>query len=551
MENLNFAQSSKPSDYQRSHVVVFTSGKAGVGKTCITINVATAMAQRGARVCFLDADTGLGNINIQLGLHPEYTLEHVLNGEKSIREVVIKTKSGVAVLFGAARIAEFANLEMDKVARLSLALTELETEYEYFLIDTATGEAEGVLQLIESAPYTFIMITPDPTSLTDAFTVLKRLNERDYSGRVRVIVNMATDYPSATETYRRFASAVEKYLDLKVEYGGFVVRDENLPESVAQLTPVIDLGQSPASRSLYALADNMLKYIGADTRETGLADYWTNFFLEKPAQVEDTLDYPQLSSEVSKHQETNWDDNVETAVTISQPFQFETETQLTTNLSLDELTAQLLATIYLQTTERDKLERFTSEFLEVFLTHFGSYPQVFSQLMFRWLEAENYAAPRLLELMGTLETLYVNKHQQPIHSIEDSAARLVSQYQGSSDNLGNLIKQLRTAYRQTFQTDVFDAKQEILDWIKRYDFSEEYYLQLQDSLGQAYQDRFKRPYRHQSDYLLASTIESLTAIGLEEQNLQQQLDAISEAYKQLNSRRNAIVEIQVKSKVSV
>lgn len=522
MENLHFVQQSLPTDYQRSHVVVFTSGKCGVGKTCITTNVATAMAQRGVRVCVFDADIGLANINILLGLHPEYTLEHVLNSEKSIQEILIKTKAGVTVVPGASGVAEFANLAIDKVARLSAALSELESEYEYFLIDTAAGAAESVLQFIESSPYAFVVITPEPTSLTDAFSLLKILNERDYSGRVRVIVNMAADYPNATETYRRFASAVEKYLNLKVEYGGFVARDENVPKSVIHQMPVIDLASnSPASRSLVALADNMLKYIGADNHETGLADYWTNFLLEN-----DPSD--------------NRLDKIEPIQAFEATPQIETARTSENNWSIAELTAQLLTAIKTETSQKDTLERFTSEFLAAFLAQFGSFPQAFRQLLFRWLEAENYAAPRLLELTGTLETLYMTKHQQPLHSLEDSAARLISQCRDSPDNLGNLIKQLRIAYRQAFQEDVFDAYQEILDSIHRHDCNEEQFQQLQDSLIQAFQTRFKRPYQKPSDLLLESTVATLAEMANDEQKLQAQMDALNHSFQQLNTRRAAL-----------
>lgn len=186
IENLNFDPPAFVSDYHRSHVLVFASGKSGVGKTSITTNVATAMVQRGARVCIFDADSGIANVTSQLGLKLEYCLDDVLNGEKSIQEIVLKTKANVAVVPEASRVAECTYLSREQIRRLSEALRELETKYDYFLIDTAAGGSETVVQFIESAPYTFIVITPDPTSLTDAFTLLKRLNERDYSGRLRI-----------------------------------------------------------------------------------------------------------------------------------------------------------------------------------------------------------------------------------------------------------------------------------------------------------------------------------------------------------------------------
>lgn len=514
---------NNPNFDQHSHVVVFTSGKGGVGKTCITTNVATAMAQRGARVCVFDADTGLANINILLGLYPEFTLEHVLKGEKTIQDIVLKTKANVAVVPGASGVAECAQLTFEEVKRLAEALTELEAEYDYFLIDTAAGVADNVLQFIESAPYTFIIITPEPTSLTDAFSLLKLLNGRDYSGRLRVIVNMAADYPSATETYRRFVSVVDKYLTLKVEYGGFVAVDENLPKSVIQQTPVVDLvGNTPASRCLFALADNMLKYIGADNHEIGLSGYWTNFLQDHPGSHHQEIDSNGVGAAIEPI-----DKSCELAPVAAK-------------MPIDELISQLLSAVKSSQAEKPIFEKFLSEFLVAFREQFGGFPDEFKTWLFRWLEAENYAVPRLLELMGTLEALYLTKHQQPMHSLEDSAARLVAQCQGSQTNLAGLIKQLRAAYLQSFQVDVFDAKQEMLDGIRRYDFSETQFQSLQDALGQAYAARFKRPYQHPSATLLESVAASLANLNAEEQNLQAQLIELNSNFQQISRRRQAL-----------
>lgn len=519
MDNTNFAEPFFPVEGHRPHVVVFTSGKGGVGKTCITTNVATAMAQKGARVCVFDADTGLANINILLGLRPEFTLEHVLKGEKSIQEIVIKTEQGVAVVPGASGVAELANLEADKVRRLCEALTSLETEYDYFLIDTAAGVADNVLQFIESAPYTFLLITPEPTSLTDAFSLLKLLNGRQYGGRLRVIVNMASDYPHATETYRRFSAAVDKYLELKVEYGGFVARDDLLPRSVVQQTPLVELSSNtPAVRCLQALADNMLKHIGTQDSETGLADYWKNLLADLPPSPLSAGPGEIPSSEVRG-----------------------SEAEPLSRHTVADLAGQLLLAMKNQDSERAALETFTADYIDAFVKQFGGFPDVFKHLLFRWLEAEQYAAPRLLELTGTLEALYMTKHQQPMHGLESTVARMVAQCQGDQGRMRDLVHQLRKAYRQAFQADVFDARQEVLDAILQDDFSEEDFQGLLDALGQTFEQRFKRRYQGQSDLLLESTAETLAAIVDDEESLQQQIQALSNGFQQLGARREALL----------
>jgi flagellar biosynthesis protein FlhG len=520
METLNVAEQSMPAEKHRAHVMVFTSGKGGVGKTCVTTNVATAMAQKGARVCIFDADTGLANINILLGLRPEYTLEHVLNGEKSVRDIVIKTRQGVAVVPAATGIAEFADLNADTVKRLSTALTELEADYDYFLIDTAAGVADSVLQFIESAPYTFLLITPEPTSLTDGFSLLKLLNNRHYPGSIRVVVNMVDDYPHATETYRRFAAAVDKYLDLKVDYGGFVARDESVTQSVLKQTPVVDLiCNAPASRCLSALADNLLKHIGGSETELGLADYWKNFLQEAATDQVESVEKSQPASE---------------------PYQ-PGPIAPTNDASFAELVLQLLAAMQNDSADRPALEIFAGNFLSGFQTRFGGFPANFRQLLFRWLETEDYAAPHLQELAGTLEMLYMAKHQQPLHDLDNGLARLIAQCKDSEARMRALASQMRAAYFNAFQTDVFDARQEVLDGIQKTDFSEVHFQQLLDDLGLAFENRFKRPYRSKSDLLLAKATQSLVEIVADEKKLQQQSDALSNSFQQLQQRREALL----------
>src|SRR5574343_97386 len=173
MENQSFIEQPMTADKARSHVVVFTSGKSGIGKSSITINVAAALARRGTRVCVFDAGGGLNKLTGMLGYRPPYSLAAVLNGEKSIREVIVKTPQGVTIVPDASVIAECTQLDAAAIRRVGQALVELENMHDYVLIDTATGVNDNVLQFIESAPYTFLLITPDPATLTDGFSLLK------------------------------------------------------------------------------------------------------------------------------------------------------------------------------------------------------------------------------------------------------------------------------------------------------------------------------------------------------------------------------------------
>jgi flagellar biosynthesis protein FlhG len=523
MENQSFTEQPQAVATKRAHVVVFTSGKGGVGKTSVTCNVATAMVQRGAKVCVFDASAGMSNITSMLGLRSECSLEHILNGEKSIQEVMIKTPQGVTIIPDAAAITDYANLNDDAIKRLCNALVELEKAYDYFLIDTATGVSDSVLQFIESAPYTFLLVTPDPTSLTDGFTLLKSLNSRNYPGRIRVVVNMAEDYPHATDTYRRFSAAVDQYLQLAVDYGGFVALDDNIPQAIAKQTPLVELTiNGPASRCLIALADNLLKYIGNTASEIGLANYW-----------EVALKSPQKTI-------------TDSAVTSSSTSTFEVKPQTQTipnqQQGLTAIGRNLLAAMQSQTNDQGYFEAFTAEYLEAFQAQFGHYPHCFKPLLFRWLEAEAYAAPQLQDLASTLEMLYMAKHQQPMHSLESCAARLIAQCNESEPQMRELIAQFRSAYHQAFQTDVFDTSEELVGKILSENFQEQDFQVILNSLNAAFEQRFDRPYQNKNDAILISVLENLTEMADEEIKLQQQLDTLQHSVHALNQRRDYLLK---------
>lgn len=485
---------SRAEPARQAHVMTFTSGKGGVGKTCLTANIAAAMASRGAKVCIFDADTGLANINILLGLRPEFTLEHVLRGEKTINEVVVTTAGGIAVVPGASGIAACANLGAGEARRLLDALTALESRYDYILIDSAAGVAEPVLQFVEAAPTAFLVITAEPTSLTDAFSLLKLLNARHYPGQLKVIVNQAADYAAAMETYRRFAAVVEKYLSLRADYGGYVARDENLPRSVTLQSPIVELiSQSPASRCLTTLADNIVKCIGGESPQTGLSDYWRGALMESQVPA-DAIGFA-VSAEPA-------------------------------NPKLGD---------------REQAEAALLRGIAEFVERHGEFPQAFKQLFFRWLETENHAAPRLIELVTTLEALYTARYREPMFGLESNAARLVAQTGGAEDQLRGLIRQLRDAYRQAHASDVIDLEQELSATIGRDDFTEERFEALAIRMRAAFQARFNKPYQSQSELLLESTAEALAAMAGQEQALQTEFASLSQQMRQLTSRREALL----------
>jgi len=261
---------------KRAKVFAITGGKGGVGKTSISVNLAIALAKNGAKVCLFDADTGLANVNIMLGLHPVYTIEHLLTGEKQIADVLLGGPAGIDIVPGASGVVQAADFDVAGQARLIEALESIEFDYDYILLDTAAGISPTVLHFIASAQVAAVVVTPEPTSLTDAFSLLKVLRRRGYSRQVQVVVNMAANAKQADRVYRRFASAVKKYLDLPVEQLASFWMDESMRTAVTLQRPVTLLAKSdPSAKGFYRLAERVTSLLDqSSTPAPAFSRYW-------------------------------------------------------------------------------------------------------------------------------------------------------------------------------------------------------------------------------------------------------------------------------------
>jgi MinD-like ATPase involved in chromosome partitioning or flagellar assembly len=239
-------------------VIAITGGKGGVGKTSVSINLSIALSRMGSNVCLLDGDTGLANINIMLGLYPAYTLEHLFTGERSIQDIVIDGPEGVQIIPGASGFAQCVELDVGQQQRLVTSIQAIEPHYDYMLVDTAAGISPTVLHFIAASQVAIIVITPEPTSLTDAFSLLKVLRRRGYRRKVQVVVNMTSSSSQAEKVFRRFRDAVFKYLALSAEYLGPIWMDESMRNAVTLQRPVALYPKNdPSARSFYRLAERI------------------------------------------------------------------------------------------------------------------------------------------------------------------------------------------------------------------------------------------------------------------------------------------------------
>ncbi len=214
-----------------TRTITITSGKGGVGKTSLGVNLALQLSKLGGRTCLFDADLGLANINILLGLTPEQTLDDVLADRCSLHDILIRDHQGIDIIPGSSGVEKMANLGDAELARLARELATLD-EYDYFLFDTAAGISRNVIAFCLASSEVVLVVTPEPTSLTDAYGLLKILCLNGFKGEVKVVLNLCKSAAIGKHAYATFHEVAKSYLKVSIPLLGVVRRDSKVSEAV-------------------------------------------------------------------------------------------------------------------------------------------------------------------------------------------------------------------------------------------------------------------------------------------------------------------------------
>ncbi|MDH5526475.1 MAG: MinD/ParA family protein [Nitrospirota bacterium] len=236
-------------------VIAVTSGKGGVGKTGIAVNLAVTLAERGNRVVLLDGDLGLGNVDIMVGLTPSHSLDHVLHESRPLSEVVVEGPAGVRIIPAGSGIGRLSQLGEEGQRALLDQVADLSDRPDYLVVDTGSGIGENVLFLASCAQEVLVVTTPEPTSVTDAYALMKILSRARGVRRFRLVVNMASDESAALEIYHRLSLVADRFLGVGIDLAGFIPPDRAVSEAICHRNGVLKAGR--AARALERLADTV------------------------------------------------------------------------------------------------------------------------------------------------------------------------------------------------------------------------------------------------------------------------------------------------------
>ncbi|NLJ99960.1 MAG: MinD/ParA family protein [Clostridia bacterium] len=243
-----------------ARVITVTGGKGGVGKTNFTTNLGVCLAGMGKRVILLDADLGMANIDVLMGLTSMYSLYDVLEGDKDLSEIIVTCPNGVKLIPGGSGFNQLAYMNQLEKKKIEESLSQVTAQHDFVLIDTAAGLSRDVLAFIAASNEVIVVITPEPTSITDAYGMIKAVSRFRLNHNIHILINMAVSSSEAGETADKITNVARAFLETEVNLLGYIQRDDSVVKAVKRQTPFLLLyPNSRASRQLTKAADNLVK----------------------------------------------------------------------------------------------------------------------------------------------------------------------------------------------------------------------------------------------------------------------------------------------------
>jgi len=268
-------------------VIAVTSGKGGVGKTCVSINLAAALAAQHKRVLLLDGDLSLANADVQLGLAPKFTLEHVLDGRCTLEESIIDTPAGFRLIPASSGVSRLASLSTNEHLGLVQAFSNLACGLDTLIVDTAAGLSDSVRQFCQAAQHVLVVVRDEPASLADAYAIIKVLSRTHGVRRFQMLANMSTSQGGGESLFRKLQRVTDRFLDVVVEYAGEIPEDRFVRTAICgQRSVVAAFPSSPASRAFARLAQRTGKWQSVEGPRGNIEFMMERLLTRAPARLE-------------------------------------------------------------------------------------------------------------------------------------------------------------------------------------------------------------------------------------------------------------------------
>lgn len=282
-ENLRFLVQQMKKDFQRNiksvpngtRVIAVTSGKGGVGKSSFAVNCALALSKYKQRVIILDADLGLANVDIILGINPQYNLSHVIAGEMPLSEIIFNGPRGIKIIPGGSGMYHLANLKDWQLESFLAKLSHLDGMADYLIVDTGAGLSKTVLSFVLSSDEVFLLTTTEPTAMTDAYGLVKTIHAEKYQGRIKLIVNRVPSEVEAKIAYSKLNIALERFLHYSIDYLGHLQEDPRVAQSVKEQQPyVLSYPHTVAANDINTIAERIIKRDDTDYSGHTVKDFF-------------------------------------------------------------------------------------------------------------------------------------------------------------------------------------------------------------------------------------------------------------------------------------
>jgi len=270
-----------------ARTIVITSGKGGVGKTSLSVSLAIAIANDGKSVTLFDADLGLANINVLLGIIPKYNLYHVIKGKKKLKDIIIEVPEGIKIIAGASGFQQLANLEVKQREEFISSISELSND-DFLIVDTGAGISQNVLSFVMAADEVIVVTTPEPTAITDAYGIIKAIASQSNEKLIKLIVNRAQSVAEGKRVAQRVISIAGQFLNVKVEELGFVYEDIYVPKSVRNQKPfIVSYPACKASGCIKIIADRINNKLVETEKGSGIVSFIKNILGNSNLEAEE------------------------------------------------------------------------------------------------------------------------------------------------------------------------------------------------------------------------------------------------------------------------